>query len=72
MPVSNAVVLTMSNKHAGVLVVDAAYFRKRARQCLRLVCQTHVASAAVTLCRLAEPFEANARSLQSDGERRAR
>jgi hypothetical protein len=63
MPVSKAVVLTMSNEHPGVLVADAEYFQKRAQHCLRLADQTHDAAAAVTLRSLAEAFEQKARSL---------
>jgi hypothetical protein len=66
MPVSRAVVLTMSNEHPGVLLADAGYFQKRAQQCLWLADQTRDPSAAVTLRDLADAFESKARSLEID------
>ena len=64
MPVSRAVVLTMSNEHPGVLLADANYFRKRAQQCSRLADQALDARAAVTLRSLADAFETKAQSLE--------
>jgi hypothetical protein len=63
MPVKRAVVLTMSNEHPDVILADAAYFRKRAHQCVRLAGQTRDPNAAVTLRSLAAAFEAKAQSL---------
>jgi hypothetical protein len=63
MPVSSAVVSTMSNEYPGVLLADAKYFQKRAQQCLRLADQPRDPAAAVTLRSLAEAFDVKARSL---------
>ena len=63
MPVSSAVVLTMSNEHPGVLLADAAYFRTRADQCRRLAERARDPGAAATLRILAAAFDRKANSL---------
>jgi hypothetical protein len=63
MPSQEAVSQVSPQLDADFVYADAAYFRNKAKQCLRLADRSGDAKAARTLRSLANAFEAKARML---------